>query len=296
MADFTKLSKRSLIDNITTFYLKNGETIQDNIRKISKQKLIDIITDNNIPIYNDNKLIAEIKETEDYTAYLEIIYYNYIKYHNINYDIIYNIKINPHLTSNDLRDIIQKYNLIIDVDVESHDDNSNKMIINLCHVAKLKKKYLIDNITAFYFKKGQTINNIHKISKDKLINLMINNNIPIIDKKKLKSEIKEKELYTTNLNIIYHNFMKYKNIDYAIINDIKNNTDLTSDDLENIIDKYNLIIDTDDEIKKTNKLIIDLSSAYNSYYDESSNSESNKILEFKTLPDIIKCLEFLISH
>lgn len=296
MVDFTRLSKRNLIDNISTFYLKNSETIQDNINKISKQKLIDIIVDNNIPIYNDDKLKSEIKETEDYTANLEIIYYNFIKYHNIDYDVIFNIKNNHHLTSNDLKNIIREHNLIIDIDVESYNDidSNNKIIFNLCKVAKLKKKYLIDNITNYYFKQGQIVNNINKISKEKLINLMINNKIPIINKKKLKYEIKEKELYTTNLNIIYYNFMKYKNIHYDIINDIKNNPDLTSNDLENIIDKYNLIIVNDDEITKTNKLILDLCYAYNSYYNESTSD--NLLLEVKTIPDIIKCLEFLIIH
>jgi len=300
MVDYNNLSKRKLIDNIITFYLKNEQTIDININKISKQKLIDIIINNDIPIYNNNKLIDEIKETENYTKNLEIIYYNFIKYHNINYDIIFNIKNNNKLTSNDLRKIIEEHNLIIDIDILNDDTPTNKIIVNLYKVAKLSKKLLIDNITIFYFKNGHNIDNLKKISKEKLINIMINDNIPIINKKQLKNEKKEIDYYKTNLNIIYHNFMKYRNISYDIIDDIKNNSNLKSIDLKNIILKNNLICENEYEIQKTNKLILDLCDAYTNYYNDDDNDDDTKtkkyLLKYKTLPDIINCLTQLINN
>jgi len=306
MVDYNNLSKRKLIENIMTFYLKNEQTIDININKISKQKLIDIIIDNDIPIYNNNKLIDEIKETENYTKNLEIIYYNFIKYHNINYDIIFNIKNNNKLTSSDLKKIIEEYNLIIDIDILNDDTPTNKIIVNLYKVAKLSKKLLIDNITIFYFKNGHNIDNLNKISKEKLINIMINDNIPIISKKQLKNEKKEIDYYKTNLNIIYHNFMKYRNISYDIIDDIKNNSNLKSIDLKNIILKNNLICDNEYEIKKTNKLILDLCDAYTNYYNDNNDSDYNNddndmktkkyLLKYKTLPDIINCLTHLVKN
>ena len=301
--NINNLSKLLLIDNINTYYFKNKQTIDINLNKISKQKLIDIIIENNIPIYSNNKLMDEIKETEEYTRNLEIIYYNFIKYHNIDYEIIYNIKLNANITSIDLKKIIDEHKLIIDIDIINDDTPANKIIFNLYKVAKLTKKQLIDNITAFYFKKGQTIDNLKKVSKDNLINIMVNNNIPISSKKQLKNEKKEADYYTTNLNIIYHNFMKYKNIDYTVIDTIKNNSNLNSFDLKKIIIKNNLICDNDYEIKKTNKLILDLCNAYTTYYNEEENEDDNDdkkpkkpLLKFKTIPDIINCLTHLVNN
>lgn len=282
MNDIARLSKQTLIENIITHFHKNNDVISNDIindaikdiNKISKQKLIEIIHDNSIPVYTEETLKNEIKETEKFTTYLEIIYHNYMTYHNIKYDVINEIKINPNLTSKDLKDIIDKNNLIID----------NKF-------SKFKKNYLIDNIVIFYFKNGQIISNINRISKHKLIDIIIHNNIPIISKKQLKKEIAEKDLYISYLNIIYHNFMKYKNIDISIINDIRNNQNLTSQNLKKIIDKYHLINDNHYEIRKTNELIVELSAIYNNYCEASANS--NAILEYKTIPDIIHCLEYL---
>lgn len=285
MCDIAILSKQILIENIITHFHKNNDVISNDIindaikdiNKISKQKLIEIIHDNSIPVYTEEELKNEIIETEKTTAYLEIIYHNYITYHNIKYDIIKEIKSNPNLTSKDLKDIIDK----------------NKLIINN-KFSKMKKNYLIDNIVIFYFKKGQNVSNINRISKQKLIDIIINNNIPIISKKQLKKEIKEKDLYISYLDIIYHNFMKYKNINLDIINEIRNNPNLTSHNLKKIIDKYHLIIDNYYEMRKTNELIIDLSAIYNNYYEMSTND--NCTLEYKTIPDIINCLEYLFKR
>jgi len=285
MNDIATLSKQTLIENIITHFHKNNDVISNDIindaikdiNKISKQKLIEIIHDNSIPVYTEETLKNEIIETEKTTAYLEIIYHNYITYHNIKYDIIKEIKSNPNLKSADLKEIIDKNNLIID----------NKF-------SKLKKNYLIDNIVIFYFKKGQIVSNMNRISKQKLIDVIINNNIPIIAKKQLKKEIKEKDLYISYLDIIYYNFMKYKNINLDIINEIRNKPNLTSINLKKIIDKYHLIIDNYYEIRKTNELIVELSAIYNNYCELSTND--NRILEYKTIPDIINCLEYLFKR
>ena len=57
-------------------------------------------------VEENEKLKNEIEETEKFNYYLEIIYYNFMKYHNINIDDIRNIHNNTKLTSNDLNEII----------------------------------------------------------------------------------------------------------------------------------------------------------------------------------------------
>lgn len=112
----SRLSKKQLINDIKIFFLKQGKEC-DGINKISKNKLIDIILENDIPHIDDNTLKKEIEETEKYNYYTQIIFHNFIKYNNIPYDILKNLKLNPNLSSNDLFIIIQNYNLKFDNDI-----------------------------------------------------------------------------------------------------------------------------------------------------------------------------------
>lgn len=111
---YNNLSKKQLINDIKIFFLKQGKICEGNIYNISKKKLIDIMIDNEIPHINNEKLKIEIEETEKFNYFLEIIYYNFMKYKNINIDIIKNIHINNNLNSNDLNNIIINNNLRMD--------------------------------------------------------------------------------------------------------------------------------------------------------------------------------------
>ena len=105
-------------------------------------------------------------------------------------------------------------------------------------------------------------------------------------------ETLEIERYTTNLEIIYYNFMKFKNIPIYIIKEIQNNSDLKSVDLEIIINTNNLIIEDDvDEMKRFNKMIFTIAGAINDY-----SYNNNNRLEYKTLPDIINVLNYYENY
>ncbi len=154
---------------------------------------------------------------------------------------------------------------------------------------KLSKKQIINDINIFFLKQGKECDeNIHKIAKNKLINIMIENDIPHIDNEKLKNEIEETEKFNYYLSIIYHNFMKYKNIDIDQIKNIHFNNNLSSNELNEIIINNNLKFENN--INETNELIKDLYNAIDKYYKITGNKNT---IEFKTIPDIIKNLNLL---
>ena len=125
--------------------------------------------------------------------------------------------------------------------------------------SKLTKKQLINDINIFFLKQGKICEgNIYKISKRKLI------------------------------EIIYYNFMKYKNIDIDEIHKIHNNPNINSNDLNKIIIDYNLRMDG--FIKETKILVNDLYHSIDKYYKSTGTKNT---IEFKTLPDLIKNLNLL---
>ena len=154
---------------------------------------------------------------------------------------------------------------------------------------KLSKKQLINDINIFFLKQGKECDgNIYKIAKNKLISIMIENDIPHIDNEKLKNEIEETEKFNYYIDIIYYNFMKYKNIDIDEIRKIHNNPEITADDLNLIIINNNLKFDNN--MNETKELIKDLYNSLDKYY---KNTGLKNTIEFKTIPDIIKNLNFL---
>jgi hypothetical protein len=154
---------------------------------------------------------------------------------------------------------------------------------------KFTKKEIIEIINIYYIKNNINIEiNLNKLSKTKLIDIINNENIPIINNNDLINETIETEKFNDYIEIIYYNFLKYKNIHYSIISYIKENyNSLSSTDLHNIIIKNNLIIDDINIVKNTNKMIVDISNIINSF---SNQTNSKIILENKTLPDIIHFL------
>jgi len=145
-------TKKELIDIILIHYLKNNNIIETNLNKLNKKKLISIINDSDIPIYDNSKLIQETIEIENYTNNLEIIYYNFMKFKNININIINYIKNNPSLTSHDLHIIIKNNSLIIKDDLNDIKKfnkmifDISKAILNYNHSIKLESKSLPDII------------------------------------------------------------------------------------------------------------------------------------------------------
>lgn len=151
---------------------------------------------------------------------------------------------------------------------------------------KLTKKELINDINIFFLKQGKACEvNLFKISKSKLIEIVIENDIPHIDKDALKTEIEETEKFNHYLQVIYHNFMKYKNVPVDVIRDLNKNSNVTTKDLYEIIETHNLKFD--DHMKETNDLVSGLVKVLNDYYLATSNHKYDGL---KTIPDIIQRL------
>jgi len=140
ITNMNKYTKKDLIDIILIHYLKIDKFVEINLNKLNKQKLIDLIITNNIHIYNNIELIEETLEIEKFNNLLEIIYYNFMKFKNININIIKEIQTNSLSTSNDLELIINKYNLIIDSDIITI-KNYNKIMSDISNVINKNKFY-----------------------------------------------------------------------------------------------------------------------------------------------------------
>lgn len=151
-------------------------------------------------------------------------------------------------------------------------------------IIKYTKIDLINSIKIYYLKKGLLCENINKISKEKLINIMIDNNIDYINNETLKIEILMTENYNKNKDTIYGNFIKYENIPYDVIQSI--NKDTTNDELILIINKYNLHYE--DSFKNIKEFVYNL---YKVYLKFINNSSIKNECDYITLPSIMKALK-----
>ena len=156
--------------------------------------------------------------------------------------------------------------------------------------SKLSKKQLINDIKIFYLKQGKECEGIMKISKNKLLEIVIDNDIPHIDNETLKKEIEETEKFNYYMDIIYYNFIKFNNPPTNIMCQIHNNPKINSNDLDNIIKKFNLIYANDIEDTKT--LVLDL---FNSIHKYCSATNTKNTIQYKSIPSIIQFLTNLNS-
>jgi hypothetical protein len=156
------------------------------------------------------------------------------------------------------------------------------------HKEKLTKMELINSINVHYLKKGILCENLTKISKVKLLEIYIDNNIDYVDKEQLKKEIITVEKYNYLRDIIYCNFIKYENIPYDIITNIK--SDISNEELEMIIEKYNLKYEQ--SFVNIKELVFNLYKSYKKYCDKSSIK--NQCI-YITLPSITKAFKDLFQ-
>ncbi len=150
----------------------------------------------------------------------------------------------------------------------------------------LSKKALINDIRFFYLKKGIECEGIFKINKSKLLQIVIDNDIPHINENDLKNEIEETEKFNYFTQIIHYNFHKYHSISFNDIKNLYNDNSIKSDTLNLFIQKNNLIINNDMDDTKT--LVNDLYNAINKYC---SNTNKSNNITFKTIPHIIQFLQ-----
>lgn len=146
---------------------------------------------------------------------------------------------------------------------------------------KLTKLELINSITVHYLKKGILCENLTRISKVKLLELYIDNKIDYVNEEQLKNEIIAIEKYNHLRDIIHCNFIKYENIPYDVIKNIKSDT--TNEELEEIILKYDLKYET--SFSNIKELTLNLYKSYTKYCEKSSIK--NQCI-YITLPSILK--------
>lgn len=156
--------------------------------------------------------------------------------------------------------------------------------------SKLSKKQLINDIKVFYLKQGTECEGIMKISKNKLLEIVLDNDIPHIDNDTLKKEIEETEKFNYYKEIIYYNFIKFNKPSNDIIRSIYNNPKITSNDLDIIIKENNLIFSND--IEELKKLVLDL---FDSIHKYCSATNTKNTIHFITIPSIIQFLNNLNS-
>jgi len=156
--------------------------------------------------------------------------------------------------------------------------------------SKLSKKQLINDIKVFYLKQGKECEGIMKISKTKLLEIVIENDIPHIDNDTLKKEIEETEKFNYYRDVIYYNFIKFNNPSPDVIREIHNNLNMTSSELYAIINDNHLIFAND--IDETKTLVLDLSNSIHKYC---STTNTKNTIQFKTIPSIISFLNNLNS-
>jgi len=156
--------------------------------------------------------------------------------------------------------------------------------------SKLSKKQLINDIKVFYLKQGKECEGIMKISKSKLLEIVLENDIPHINNDTLKKEIEENEKVHYYMNIIYYNFIRFNKPSMDTIRNIQSNPNITAVELENIIKNDNLIFSNDiDDIKS---LVMDL---FNSIHKYCSATNTKNTIQYKTIPSIIQFLSNLNS-
>ena len=151
----------------------------------------------------------------------------------------------------------------------------------------LTKSELIDSINIHYLRQGILCENLHKISKIKLLELYIDNKIEYVNKEQLKKEIIETEKYNHLRDIIHCNFIKYENIPYDLIATIKSDTSI--EDLEKIIEKYNLKYEQ--SFVNIKELVLNLYKSYIKYCEKSAIK--NECI-YITLPSITKVFKDMI--
>lgn len=151
-------------------------------------------------------------------------------------------------------------------------------------IIKYTKNDLLNSIKCHYLKKGLLCENISKLSKEKLIRILIDNNINYINNETLKIEILMTENYNRNKDIIYGNFIKYENIPIDVLQTIT--IDTTNDELVEIINKHNLHYE--ENFKNIKEFAYSLYKVYLKFINASAIKNE---CDYITLPSIIKALK-----
>lgn len=186
-------------------------------------------------------------------------------------------KINK-LKKSELIKLCNDFNLLGD-GKEGDEDNKDIKYTNLT------KKQMIDDISIYFYKQNKTIENINKMKKEELQEIIYQFNIPHITKDILKYEIEEYNKCSKYINIIKYNFIKYDNIDIKEIDFNK----LTSIELKEIIDNHKLIDNEElnDDKEHLFNFINDIINNYKTYCIKTNKTFDIKNKNIKHIFEVI---------
>lgn len=169
--------------------------------------------------------------------------------------------------------------------LEQRDNNNVKI-----NVENLSKKQMINDIEVFYLKQYKKIDNLRKMKKNELINIIEENDIPHITEDELKKQITEMNNYNNYVMIIKYNYIKYdlfslKSIDFD---------NLTSNDLLKFIKDNKLDTNCDEtSFNNISQLLSNLILSYKSYCN---NMNIEYIIEKGTIPYILNKFYVMVNH
>lgn len=100
--DLRNLSKKSIMEDISLHFIKQAKTVPSDVIAMKKNQLIDYMEIHNITHYTHELLEKEIKIHMEQDNAKKIIYYNIIRYDNVNVNDIDNDRLVEYIQANDL--------------------------------------------------------------------------------------------------------------------------------------------------------------------------------------------------
>lgn len=104
------LSKNSLIQDITLYFIKQAKEVPAEVLAMKKQELVDFMEIHNIAHYTPELIKKEIKHYMAEDNAKKVIYYNMIRYDNVNYEDIDTGHFAEYVESQNLDQDLQHFN------------------------------------------------------------------------------------------------------------------------------------------------------------------------------------------
>lgn len=108
--DLRNLSRNSIMQDISLHFIKQGKEIPHDVVVMKKQQLIDYMELHNITHYTPERIEKEIKKYMEDDKARKIIYYNMIRYDNVNTEDIHSDSISEYIESHGLDQEMTNFN------------------------------------------------------------------------------------------------------------------------------------------------------------------------------------------
>lgn len=108
--DLRNISKNSILQDISLYFMKKGKAVPSDISNMKRQQLIDYMEMHNITHYTPELIEKEIKKYMEDDNAKKIIYYNMIRYDNVNTEDIQSERILEYVQSRELDTEMKNFN------------------------------------------------------------------------------------------------------------------------------------------------------------------------------------------